>query len=91
MPEDGIVCLDNGMYKIWFARNYRTRVANTLLLDNALATMVPRLPWAIMTAMLWRRLLIVDKSHTVGPHSTMRGNCLYDASSAELTLHRENK
>ena len=27
MPEDGIVCLDNGMYKIWFARNYRTRVA----------------------------------------------------------------
>ena len=24
MPEDGIVCLDNGMYKIWFARNYRT-------------------------------------------------------------------
>src|SRR3984893_58521 len=32
MPEDGIVCLDNGMYKIWFARNYRTRVANTVLL-----------------------------------------------------------
>jgi acetolactate synthase I/II/III large subunit len=27
MPEDGIVALDNGMYKIWFARNYRTRVA----------------------------------------------------------------
>ena len=39
MPEDGIVCLDNGMYKIWFARNDRTHVANTLLLDNALATM----------------------------------------------------
>ena len=39
MPEDGIVCLDNGMYKIWFARDYCTRVANTLLLDNALATM----------------------------------------------------
>ena len=29
IPEDGIVCLDNGMYKIWFARNYRTHVANT--------------------------------------------------------------
>src|SRR4051794_18948344 len=29
MPEEGIVCLDNGMYKIWFARNYRTHVANT--------------------------------------------------------------
>ena len=39
MPADGIVALDNGMYKIWFARNYRTIVANTLLLDNALATM----------------------------------------------------
>ncbi|MBU1612532.1 MAG: acetolactate synthase large subunit, partial [Proteobacteria bacterium] len=23
MPEDGILSLDNGMYKIWFARNYR--------------------------------------------------------------------
>ena len=36
MPDDGIVTLDNGMYKIWFARNYRTPVSNTLLLDNAL-------------------------------------------------------
>ena len=52
MPEGGIVCLDNGMYKIWFARNYRTRVANTLLLDNALATMGAGLPSAMMAAML---------------------------------------
>ena len=61
MPEDGIVCLDNGMYKTWFARNYRTRVANTLLLDNALATMGAGLPSAIMTAMLYptRRVLAV--------------------------------
>ncbi|MEM6266701.1 MAG: acetolactate synthase large subunit, partial [Pseudomonadota bacterium] len=22
MPEDAIICLDNGVYKIWFARNY---------------------------------------------------------------------
>jgi len=27
IPPDGIVALDNGMYKIWFARNYRTSVA----------------------------------------------------------------
>jgi len=47
MPEHGIVCLDNGMYKIWFARNYRTTVANTLLLDNALAAMGAGLPSAI--------------------------------------------
>ena len=61
MPEDGIVCLDNGMYKIWFARNYRTHVANTLLLDNALATMGAGLPSAIMAAMLnpARRVLAV--------------------------------
>jgi len=52
MPEDGIVCLDNGMYKIWFARNYRTRIANTLLLDNALATMGAGLPSAMMAAIL---------------------------------------
>ena len=61
MPEDGIVCLDNGMYKIWFARNYRTHVANTLLLDNALATMGAGLPSAMMAAMLnpGRRVMAV--------------------------------
>jgi acetolactate synthase-1/2/3 large subunit len=61
MPADGIVTLDNGMYKIWFARNYRTRMANTLLLDNALATMGAGLPSAIMAAMLYpnRRVLAV--------------------------------
>ena len=61
MPEDGIVALDNGMYKIWFARNYRTWVPNTLLLDNALATMGAGLPSAMMAAMLHpdRRVLAV--------------------------------
>ena len=33
MPDDGIVCLDNGMYKLWFARHYacrnRTRCSST--------------------------------------------------------------
>lgn len=61
MPEDGMVCLDNGMYKIWFARNYRTHHANTLLLDNALATMGAGLPSAMMAAMVHpgRRVLAV--------------------------------
>ncbi len=44
MPEDGILTLDNGMYKIWFARNYKSYQPNTLLLDNALATMGAGLP-----------------------------------------------
>ena len=61
MPADGIVALDNGMYKIWFARNYRTYVANTLLLDNALATMGAGLPSAMMAAILYpeRRVMAV--------------------------------
>jgi acetolactate synthase-1/2/3 large subunit len=61
MPPNGILALDNGMYKIWFARNYRTQVANTLLLDNALATMGAGLPSAIMAALLYpeRRIMAV--------------------------------
>jgi acetolactate synthase I/II/III large subunit len=47
--------------KIWFARNYRTRVPNTLPLDNALATMGAGLPSAIMATILFpqRRVLAV--------------------------------
>lgn len=47
MPKDGIVTLDNGVYKIWFARNYPAYLPNTLLLDNALATMGAGLPSAM--------------------------------------------
>ncbi len=61
MPSDGIIALDNGMYKIWFARNYRTQEPNTVLLDNALATMGAGLPSAMMAAMLYpeRRVMAV--------------------------------
>ncbi len=37
-PSD-ILALDNGLYKVWIARNYPCYEPNTLLLDNALATM----------------------------------------------------
>ncbi len=47
MSDRDIVCLDNGLYKLWFARNYRCRLPNTLLLDNALATMGAGLASAI--------------------------------------------
>ena len=47
MPDDGIICLDNGVYKIWFARNYPAYLPNTVLLDNALATMGAGLPSAM--------------------------------------------
>ncbi len=48
LPEDGIVTLDNGIYKIWFARNYPAYAQNSLILDNALATMGAGLASAIM-------------------------------------------
>ncbi len=52
MPADGILCLDNGVYKIWFARNYPARGPNTVLLDNALATMGAGLPSAMASKMV---------------------------------------
>ena len=59
MPDDGIVCLDNGMYKLWFARYYRCRRPNTLLLDNALATMGAGLPSAIAAKLVHPRRKVI--------------------------------
>ena len=52
MPNDGIITLDNGVYKIWFARGYPALYPNTVLLDNALATMGAGLPSAMAAKML---------------------------------------
>ncbi|MEP4484227.1 acetolactate synthase large subunit [Marinobacter alexandrii] len=52
MPPEGIIALDNGVYKIWFARNYRASMPNTVLLDNALATMGAGLPSAMAAKMV---------------------------------------
>ena len=51
LEPDDITCLDNGLYKLWFARHARCRRANSLLLDNALATMGAGLPSAIGAAL----------------------------------------
>lgn len=59
IPEDGIVSLDNGIYKIWFARNYKCYQRNTLLLDNALATMGAGLPAAMMAKMIYPNRKVV--------------------------------
>ena len=53
MPDDGIIALDNGVYKIWFARNYAARQPNTVLLDNALATMGAGLPSAMAARLVY--------------------------------------
>ena len=61
MGAKDIVSLDNGMFKLWFARHYHTRSPNTLLLDNALATMGAGLPCAIACSLMHpnRRILAV--------------------------------
>ena len=52
LPEDGILTLDNGVYKIWFARNFPAAEPNSLLLDNALASMGAGLPSAMGAKMV---------------------------------------
>jgi acetolactate synthase-1/2/3 large subunit len=52
MGYHDIIALDNGVYKIWFARNYPAFQPNTILLDNALATMGAGLPSAMMASIL---------------------------------------
>ena len=53
MGNHDIIALDNGVYKIWFARNYPAHEPNTVLLDNALATMGAGLPSAMMASLLY--------------------------------------
>ena len=59
MPKDGIIALDNGVYKIWFARNYPAHQPNTVLLDNALATMGAGLPSAMAAKMVFPQRKVV--------------------------------
>ncbi|MEE9452363.1 MAG: acetolactate synthase large subunit [Gammaproteobacteria bacterium] len=59
MPDDGVLALDNGMYKIWFARNYKAHMPNTVLLDNALATMGAGLPSAIAVKLVYPQRAVV--------------------------------
>ena len=53
VTDKGIIALDNGVYKIWFARNYKARSPNTVLLDNALATMGAGLPSAMAAKLVY--------------------------------------
>ena len=56
LADDDILSLDNGLYKVWIARNYTARKPNTLLLDNALATM-----WAGYSAAIIAKRMNPDK------------------------------
>lgn len=52
LPRDGILSLDNGMYKLWIARDYPAYEQNSVLLDNALATMGAGLPAGMAAKLL---------------------------------------
>jgi len=56
LADDDILALDNWLYKVWIARNYPARKPNTLLLDNALATM-----WAGYASAMEAKRLNPDK------------------------------
>jgi acetolactate synthase-1/2/3 large subunit len=60
LPDDGILTLDNGVYKIWFARNFPAYQPNTLLLDNALATMGAGFPSAIGAKIVYPNRKVVS-------------------------------
>jgi len=62
LAAEDIVTLDNGVYKIWFARNYRCYQPNTLLLDNALATMGAGLASAMAAKQLYPHKKVVSVS-----------------------------
>ena len=61
LGREDIITLDNGIYKLWFSRLYKTYAPNTVLLDNALATMGAGLPAGITAKLLHpeRRVLAI--------------------------------
>lgn len=59
LPDNGILTLDNGIYKIWFSKSYKAYQPNTILLDNALASMGAGLPSAIAASLIYPERKIV--------------------------------
>jgi len=59
VADSAILSLDNGMYKIWFARNFKAIQPDSLLLDNALASMGAGLPVAIAAKLLYPQRQVV--------------------------------
>jgi len=55
--SDDILALDNWLYKVWIARNYPAYKPNTLLLDNALATM-----WAWFSSAMSAKMINPNKN-----------------------------
>ena len=60
LASQDIVTLDNGVYKIWFSRNYKCHAPNTMLLDNALATMGAGLASAMAAKMIYPHKKVIS-------------------------------
>ncbi len=61
LDREDILCLDNGLYKLWFSRHYKTYDYGTFMVDNALASMGGGLPYAMTAKLLFpeRKVLAV--------------------------------
>lgn len=53
LGRDDFICLDNGIYKLWFSRHYKTYNIGRFLLDNTLASMGAGLPYAMATKLVY--------------------------------------
>lgn len=61
LDREDIVSLDNGIYKMWFARHYPTNGIGTFLIDNTLASMGAGVPGAMAAKMVYpeRKVLAI--------------------------------
>ena len=91
LDHDDIVTLDNGVYKIWFARNYKCYSPNTLLLDNALATMGAGLPSAILAKLINPTKKVISVSGDGGFYDELSRNRNRRAPESKLDCHRAQR
>jgi len=60
LDDFDIVSLDNGLYKVWMARNYKAYAPNSIILDNALATM-----WAGLASWMVAKMVLPKQKSVV--------------------------
>ncbi|WP_410509191.1 acetolactate synthase large subunit [Methanosarcina hadiensis] len=59
LGREDIISLDNGIYKLWFSRLYKAYAPNTVLLDNALATMGAGFSSGLVAKLLYPELRVL--------------------------------
>jgi acetolactate synthase-1/2/3 large subunit len=98
LGKDDILVLDNGIYKLWVSRQYPAYSPNTVLLDNALASMGSGLPGAIAAKLVfpkktgfgngWRRRFF-DEFTGNGNSSKAETQCgCFDCKRQRFRVHQ---